>query len=150
MLTDPTARPDTCDLTSVLVRVAESLRPVATARGVQLSLELGSGDLAVPGVERYVHDAVLDVAGQAVSTCASGTVVVLDLHRTDHGVALDIVDTGAGTSAHRADTRSMALAVESYGGQVNVAAVEGVGTSVRIWWPVAVAAAPVRRHLTAV
>ena len=150
MLTDPTPRPVACDLTSVLLRVTESLRPVASARGVQLSVELGSGDLAVPGVERYVHDAVLDVAGQAVSTCESGTVVVLDLHRTDHGVALDIVDTGAGTSAHRADTRSMALAVESYGGQVNVASVEGVGTSVRIWWPVPAGVVPVRRHLSAV
>ncbi|NHA68652.1 ATP-binding protein [Phycicoccus flavus] len=139
------------DLSHVVLRVAESARSVARTRRVLLSVEVESGALLVPGIERVVEDAVLDVVGQAVSTCDAGALVVLDLHRTDGGVALDVVDTGNGVPCGRFDSPTARAVVEAEGGHVGHSSVEGVGTSVRLWWPLAAAgAASSGPHLAAV
>ncbi len=132
--TDP--RPTTADLVLVVLRVAESARTLARTRGVQLSVEVESGSLAVTGIERVLEDAVREVVGRAVSTCEAGALVVLDLHRTDGGVALDVVDTGRGDSGARCDGPTAPSVLERHGGRLTATSVEGVGTSVRMWWPV--------------
>lgn len=127
----------TVDLAPVALQVASSARAVARARRVLLSAEVESGPLPVPGSWREVHDAVLDLVGQAVSACRAGAVVVLDVHREDGGIAVDVTDTGPDEPSPRVDAPASRLLVESWGGHLSTARVPGVGTSVRLWWPAA-------------
>ena len=129
------------DLAFVLERVAASARAFARGRRVRLSVEVETGPLLVPGSWTAVQDAILDVAGRAVAACGSGTEVVLDVHREAGGYAVDVTDTGPGID--RPDSLTVREVLESVGGRLHVAHVEGVGSTSRLWWPEApVAASP--------
>jgi C4-dicarboxylate-specific signal transduction histidine kinase len=130
----PTASLTAVDLAPVLLRVAASAHAVARTRRVLLSVDVESGPLVVPGGWRDVDDALLDVVGQAVSTCQAGAVVAIDVHRESDGVAVDVTDSGPGSGA-AVDPLVARELLESCGGRLTVARVEGVGTSVQLWWP---------------
>lgn len=141
--------PSFVDLGQVLLRVAGSAKVVARSRHVLLSVEVEHGPLVVPGRPGAVHDAVLDVVGQAVSTCLPGAVVALDVRVEDGGIVVDVTDTGPGVPAHRADTPPARAVVEAHGGRLTIASVEGVGTTVHMWWPFEDAVSPTP-HLSVV
>lgn len=133
--------PSFVDLGQVLLRVAGSARAVARSRHVLLSVEVEHGPLVVPGSPTEVHDAVLDVVGQAVSTCRPGAVVALDVRVQDGGIVVDVTDTGPGLPPSSADAWARAV-VEAHGGRLAIASVEGVGTTVHMWWPFEDAVSP--------
>ncbi len=130
----PTASLTAVDLAPVLLRVAASAQAVARTRRVLLSVDVESGPLVVPGGWHDVDDALLDVIGQAVSTCQAGAIVAIDVHRETDGVAVDVTDTGPGAGAP-VDPLVARDLLESCGGRLTVARVDGVGTSVQLWWP---------------
>lgn len=132
----PSVSLTTVDLAPVLLRVAASAQAVARTRRVLLSVDVESGPLVVPGGWHDVDDALLDVVGQAVSTCQAGAVVAIDVHREAGGVAVDVTDTGPGAGSP-ADPLVARELLEACGGRLTVARVDGVGTSVQLWWPAA-------------
>lgn len=132
---DPSDASGPVDLGQVLLGVAGRARAAARARRVLLSVEVEPGALLVPGAPDTVHDVVLGVVGRAVATCPPGALVVLDAHAEDGGVAVDVTDTGPGTPAGAPGSSGASAVAPGHGGRVTSASVEGVGTTVRVWWP---------------
>lgn len=133
----PEPQPVVVDLAPVLLRVAASAQAVARARRVLLSVEVESGPLHVPGGWHDVDDALLDVVGQAVSSCQAGAAVAIDVHREGGGVAVDVTDTGQGTGTTWVDPLVARHLLHACGGRLSLARVDGVGTTVQLWWPAA-------------
>ncbi len=147
------------DLASVVSECYQALVPAVHARQLEVAVVTEPG-LPRPSVDRsQIERVVLNLLGNAIKFSRDGDRVTIRLRREDSHVVLRVVDTGMGIAAaeqHRLFSRffrsSQAVAgeipgtglglplvqsiVERHGGTVEVASVEGEGTTVTVRLPI--------------
>ncbi len=137
---------------------AESLRPAATAKGVEIEIHNVLGLHSVRGDWGQLERVMLNVMGNAVKFTPSGGLISIYLANNGDGVVVDVTDTGIGIPAaehHQIFTRffrsslstkaevpgtglGLALArtiVELHGGSMDLVSEEGKGTTVTVNLP---------------
>jgi signal transduction histidine kinase len=162
------------DLQELAAESVEALRPAAEAAGISLRLDA----LPVPAVRgdpERLGQLLDNLLSNAVKFTLAGGRVVVALGRSGGDAVLAVTDTGIGVPAveqdriferffRASDAQERAIEgtglgltivraiVEAHGGSVEIASVEGEGTTVRVRIPLAArsAAEPMRRAQAAV
>jgi PAS domain S-box-containing protein len=140
-------------------RAVESMRPLATNRGVTLAAEVAPGLPTLHVDPDRMLQLMSNVLGNAIKFTASGGMVTLDVHASDQGVQFTVTDTGQGIPAallprlferfFQADPTGrlgprhgaglgLPIArgiVEAHGGRIWIESKEGKGTTVHFRLP---------------
>jgi len=144
--------PEEDDLDKVVREAAELVRPEAEGAGVRLELSLS---LSLPRVRidrRYVRQAILNLAKNAIAATPEGGVLRFATARTDEAVALEISDTGAGIAEEnlgkifepyyttKSDGTGLGLTItykimKEHGGDIQVRSRPGQGTTFTLVFP---------------
>lgn len=144
--------PEEDDLDKVVREAAELVRPEAEGAGVRLELSLS---LSLPRVRidrRYVRQAILNLAKNAIAAMPEGGLLRLATARTDEAVALEISDTGAGIAEEnlgkifepyyttKSDGTGLGLTItykimKEHGGDIQVRSKPGQGTAFTLVFP---------------
>ena len=158
-----TPGPVLVDLAGVVGAAVDLLRPTARLGGVVLDEQPPARRLHVLGDALRLEGAVVNVLGNAVKYTPRGGSVTVRTLQAGASVVVEVVDTGIGVPfeelAHLTEPWFRARnatasgiggeglglslvrdAVEAHGGEVSVASVNGVGTTVRLVLPGAGAA----------
>ncbi len=137
---------------------AESLRPTAAAKGVDIEVDNVLGLHTIRGDRAQLERVMLNVMSNAVKFTPAGGLISIHLANDGDGVVVDVTDTGIGIPAaeqHQVGTRffrsslstqaevpgtglGLALAktiVELHGGSVGLVSEEGKGTTVTVHLP---------------
>ena len=152
-------RRERLDLAGLCASIVEQIEPVATAKGVALSIET-SAPVVVRGDARWLERLALNLLDNSVKFTDRGGRIVLRVGTNAAEAMLQVIDTGAGISADvlphvferffRADPQGssnpvgagigLSLAkwiVDSHGGRIEAASTPGGETRFTIWLPLA-------------
>lgn len=89
----------TLNLTDVLQRAADMMRPVAQAKGLELILNLPPGGVVIDGDAARLQQVVLNLLTNAIKFTPAGGRVTLDMKHLQRNVEISVSDTGQGISA---------------------------------------------------
>lgn len=89
-------RPTLVDLHRVIVDCADAARPLATAAGLQLDLELRADDSRLQADADRIRQVVTNLLGNAVKFTPAGGRVVVRTSGTATEFTIEVADTGAG------------------------------------------------------
>ncbi|HOX18293.1 MAG TPA: ATP-binding protein, partial [Spirochaetales bacterium] len=144
--------PEEDDLDKVVREAAELVRPEAEGAGVRLELSLS---LSLPRVRidrRYVRQAILNLAKNALAAMPGGGVLRFATARSDEAVALEVSDTGSGIAEEKlgkifepyyttkSDGTGLGLTItykimKEHGGDIQVRSKPGQGTVFTLAFP---------------
>ncbi|MGD1991891.1 MAG: ATP-binding protein [Anaerolineae bacterium] len=144
-------------LEDVIEEAVNLLRPQAEKKEIALHTELSEGLPLVIGDSQRIHQALLNLVGNAVKYCRSGDRVTVTAESDEDEVTLGVVDTGPGiprriqdrlfekfyraaTTESAAEGTGLGLAitrevVESHGGRIWVESEEGEGAAFYLTLP---------------
>lgn len=89
-------------LDQAVERIAESCKPLAAAKNIQINLSL-TGDITFYGDESNIRQVLEILLDNAVRHTPEGGVISIDLRKTERKILLTVADTGEGISEeHRA------------------------------------------------
>lgn len=153
---------ETVQLPQVVGDVLALLRPQAEAKGVTLETDLPEGLPAVTGDPQRLHQALVNLVGNAVKYCRPGDGIRATAEAREHEVLVAVQDTGPGIPASfqerlferfyriprtegDAEGSGLGLAItrriiESHGGRIWIESTEGKGTTVYFTLPLSNAA----------
>jgi len=150
------------DLVEILHRVVDSLRPFAIARDVDVTVEVNEVDATVIGNATQLERAFTNIVQNAIKFTPEMGAVGVEFETEDASVIIRIIDTGMGIPEHdlpqlfgrffRASNAQagavpgtgLGLAIvrglmKANNGHVTIASTVGIGTTVRVELPKAVA-----------
>lgn len=84
-----------------ITKVARSLVPQASAKGIELGLDLPEEALEVCLDPRRIEQVLLNLVGNALKFTPSGGNVRIGAERLENGVRVTVTDSGIGISAHQ-------------------------------------------------
>jgi len=84
------------DLRGVVQQALDAVAPAVAARGVNVELVTGSGDMVIAGDPDRLQQVVWNLLSNAVKFTPAGGRVEVKLDRAECGVDLVVIDTGAG------------------------------------------------------
>jgi signal transduction histidine kinase len=87
------------NLTDVLQRAADMMRPVAQAKGLELILDLPTGPVVIDGDSARLQQVILNFLTNAIKFTPAGGRVTLDVKHLQRHVEISVSDTGQGISA---------------------------------------------------
>jgi PAS domain S-box-containing protein len=87
------------NLTEVLRRAADMIRPVAQAKGLALILDLPAGPVVIDGDSARLQQVFLNFLTNAIKFTPAGGRVTLDMKHLQRHVEISVSDTGQGISA---------------------------------------------------
>jgi PAS domain S-box-containing protein len=87
------------NLTEVLQRAADMMRPVAQAKGLELILDLPAGPVVIDGDSARLQQVILNFLTNAIKFTPAGGRVTLDMKHLQRHVEISVSDTGQGMSA---------------------------------------------------
>ncbi len=87
------------NLTEVLQRAADMMRPVAHAKGLDLILDLPAGPVVIDGDSARLQQVILNFLTNAIKFTPAGGRVTLDMKHLQRHVEISVSDTGQGISA---------------------------------------------------
>lgn len=93
---------DDVDISTIVARVVETVRPQAQAKGVEISIETAGVSPAAEGDETRIRQILLNLVGNAVKFTDQGRVTVAT-SRANDCVAVAVTDTGIGISPEAID-----------------------------------------------
>ncbi len=120
--------PEAVACAALLEEVADSLRPAANAKGLDLALELPEQPLQVLADRRALRQIALNLAGNAVKFTTQGQ-VLMRAATTAEGVRIDVQDTGVGIA--ESDQARLFEAFQQFGGP-RAAGSEGTGLGLHL------------------
>ncbi len=86
-------------LESLLARVADVARPKLDASGIALTLDIAPGLPPIWADSEQLELAMLNLITNSLDAMPRGGSLVIRASRTDHGVRIDVTDTGSGIPA---------------------------------------------------
>lgn len=89
------------DMRDAITKVARSLVPQASAKGIELGLDLPEEALEVCLDPRRIEQVLLNLVGNALKFTPSGGNVRIGAERLENGVRVTVTDSGIGISAHQ-------------------------------------------------
>jgi len=150
---------DPVDLLTVIRMAVSVLAPQAGTKKVGLAVEALADRTTVMGDAQRLHQAMLNLIGNAIKYCGSKDRVTITVKDAEEGVAVHVTDTGPGISSKdlphvferfyrvpgmegQVSGSGLGLSitrriVEAHGGQINVASEEGKGTTFTFVLPLA-------------
>jgi PAS domain S-box-containing protein len=87
------------NLTDILQRAADMMRPVAQAKGLELILDLPAGPVVIDGDSARLQQVILNFLTNAIKFTPAGGRVTLDVKHFERHVEISVSDTGQGISA---------------------------------------------------
>lgn len=151
---------DPVDVSTVIRIVVSVLLPQADAKQVQMSVDVPATLPSVLGDAQRLHQAMLNLVGNAIKYCRSGDSVTVAVTCEDNHLTVSVADTGPGIpeeslprvferfyrvpgAEHRAVGTGLGLTitrqiVEAHGGEITVSSVVGQGATFTFTLPVSV------------
>jgi len=149
---------DPVDVSTVIRMIVSVLLPQADAKRVQVSVDVPDALPSVLGDAQRLHQAILNLVGNAVKYCRPGDSVTVAASCEENRLTVSVADTGPGIpeealpriferfyrvpgTENRAPGTGLGLTitrqiVEAHNGEITVSSVEGQGTTFTFTLPV--------------
>lgn len=151
---------DPVDVSTVIRMVVNVLLPQADAKRVQISVDVPDALPSVLGDAQRLHQAILNLVGNAVKYCRSGDSITVTGSCEEDRLTVSVADTGPGIpeealpriferfyrvpgTENRAPGTGLGLTItrqiiEAHNGEITVSSVEGQGTTFTFTLPVGI------------
>ena len=152
------------NVSTVLGAAIDAVRPAADAKRITIAVRHGDGDALVAGDAARLQQVIWNLLSNAVKFTPSGGSVTVRLSTEGERAVIEVADTGPGMSESDLDAlfvrffrteaakksavpgTGLGLSivkaiVEAHGGEIDVDTAEGVGTTFRVFLPLAAVAA---------